>query len=39
MVCVFWKLAMFVAVGLCDLTAKYAVSWFWYLSSPAIVDV
>ena len=25
-VCVFWKFAMFVAVGLCDFIAKYAVS-------------
>src|SRR6266536_3295359 len=35
-VCVFWKLLMLVAVGLCALLAKYAVSWLSYFCSPAI---
>ena len=37
MVCVFWKFAMFAAVGAFDLLAKYAVSALAYAVSPAIV--
>ena len=37
MLCVFWKLAMFAAVGACDLVAKYAVSALAYALSPEIV--
>jgi hypothetical protein len=39
-VCVFWKFAMFAAVGGCTLAfAKYAVSAVSYCCRPAIVDV
>ena len=34
MVCVFWKFAMFAAVGACDLFAKYAVSALQYALQP-----
>ena len=38
MLCVFWKLVMFAAVGAFDFFEKKAVSALAYAVSPAIVD-